>query len=177
MLHTAVTPRIHRTRTLALRSALAALALGTVLIAALPSTDAGAASGTNPPPPPSAAIITPLLQMFAFGNTLGLPLICSDVGSVISIVGAQTGASSATSPLINELNGLCGEFTSEGTSYLQEAEKQSQSFAFVNPVLNPVIAGLSNGLITLGTQDGGAVAPLGPTVAGLGATIAFFEGS
>ena len=55
----------------------------------------------------SGAVITPLLEMFEFGNTVGLPLACSDAGSIISIIGTQTGGASVASKLVTELDSQC----------------------------------------------------------------------
>ena len=125
----------------------------------------------------SSAVITPLLKFFEFGNAIGLPLACSDAGSVVSIFGSQTSSESLTTPLTNELDSLCAQLASQGGTYLQQAIAQSQALVFINPVANPLIADLSNGAKTVGTTDGPSLAPFGPTVAGLGGTVSFFEGS
>ena len=44
-------------------------------------------------------------------------------------------------------------------------------------MVNPLIATLAQGLNTVGTQYAGSLSPFGPTVAGLGGTVTFFEGS
>jgi hypothetical protein len=125
----------------------------------------------------STAVVTPLLKMFVFGNTIGLPLACNDAGSVVSIIGAQTQSSKVLSPLIVELDKNCSQLSSEGNGYLQQAIAQSQALSLVNPLVDPFIADLAGGLTTIGTQYGPSLSPFGPTVAGLGGTVAFFEGA
>lgn len=125
----------------------------------------------------SAAVVTPLLKFFEFGNTIGLPLACSDSSSIVSIIGAQSGAAAATSPLVTQLNNDCATLSSEGGTYLNQAIAESQSLALINPAVNPLLAALSSSFSTVGTNDGPALAPFGPTVAGLGGTVAFFEGT
>ncbi len=125
----------------------------------------------------SAAGVTPLLKMFEFGDTFGLPLACSDAGSVVSIIGAESGSSQGISPLVTQLDSQCSQLSSEGSGYLQQAIAESQGLALINPAVNPLIAALSGGLTTTGTQEGPAISPFGPTVAGLGGTVAFFEGT
>jgi hypothetical protein len=125
----------------------------------------------------SGAVITPLLQLFEFGNTVGLPLLCSDAGSVISIIGTQTGGASASSKLVTELDSQCNELATKGGNYLQEAISKSRALTLLNPAVNPLIADLSKAFKLAGTQYAGSLAPFGPTVAGLGGTVAFFEGS
>ena len=95
----------------------------------------------------------------------------------MSIIGAQSGDNKLTSPLVNELNGLCSQLSSEGNGYLQQAIAESQSLSLINPYVDPLIADLANALQVAGTTYGPSLAPFGPTVAGLGGTVAFFEGS
>jgi hypothetical protein len=125
----------------------------------------------------STAVVAPLLEMFVFGNTIGLPLACTDAGSVVSIIGAETGSSKGLSPLLVELDSECGQLSTQGNVYLNQAITESQGLALINPVVNPLIAALASGFSTVGTQYGSDIAPFGPTVAGLGGTVAFFEGS
>lgn len=161
-------------------TALTALGLGAAVFAAPGASAASGAGSTTAGDTgsgSSAAVVTPLLQMFEFGNAIGLPLACSDAGSVVSIIGAQTGAASGTSKLVTELDGQCVQLASEGGTGLQQAIARSRALTLVNPVVNPLIADLSTGLGTVGTQEAGSLAPFGPTVAGLGGTVAFFEGT
>jgi hypothetical protein len=141
-------------------------------------TNSGSAGDTGSTGPGSgAAAVTPLLDLFEFGNTIGLPLLCSDAGSIVSIFGAQSGTASATSPLVTQLDSQCARLASQGGTFLQQAITESRSLELINPAVDPVIADLSTGLSTLGTQYGSSLVPFGPTVAGLGGTVAFFEGT
>jgi len=163
-------------------------ALGAIVFAAavllglgVPAASGAAASSGSDSPSTgngsSAAVVTPLLELFEFGSTVGTPLMCSDAGSVVSILGAQTHTDALTSPLVTELSSLCATLASQGATFLQQAITASQSLTLINPVMNPLIIDLSDGLTALGTQYGPALSPFGPTVAGLGGTVAFFEGS
>ena len=96
---------------------------------------------------------------------------------MISIIGAETGSSKGISPLVQQLDGQCNQLSAKGSDYLQQAIAESRGLVLINPVVNPLIAGLAGGLTTTGTQEGPALAPFGPTVAGLGGTVAFFEGT
>ncbi len=93
----------------------------------------------------SGAVITPLLKLFEFGNTVGLPLLCSDAGSIVSILGTQTGGASVSSKLVTELDSQCNELASKGGNYLQQAIAQSRALTLINPVVNPLIADLGKG--------------------------------
>jgi hypothetical protein len=156
-----------------------ALGIATAVAALVPGPASGASTGSTGSTgnTGSAAVVTPLLKFFEFGNAVGLPLLCSDSGSIVSIFGAQTETSSATSPLVTELDSQCSQLSSQGGGYLQQAIAESRSLTLVNPVVDPLIADLSTGLSTGGTEFGASLAPFGPTVAGLGGTVAFFEGS
>ena len=125
----------------------------------------------------SGAVVTPLLEIFKFGNAVGLPLACSDAGSIISIIGSQTGGTSVASKLVTELDSQCQQLSSKGGDYLQQAIAQSRAMTLLNPVVNPLIAALAKALNTTGTQEEASLSPFGPTVAGLGGTVTFFEGS
>jgi hypothetical protein len=125
----------------------------------------------------SSAVVTPLLEMFQFGNAVGLPLACSDAGSIVSIIGTQTGGTAVASKLVTELDDQCQQLSSKGGDYLQQAIAQSRALTLLNPVVNPLISNLAKALNTVGTQEEGSLSPFGPTVAGLGGTVTFFEGS
>jgi hypothetical protein len=132
---------------------------------ALPSQSATAQSDSG-----SAAVVTPLLQVFEFGDTTGLPLACDAAASVASNV-------AAASPIATELVTQCQALSQRGDGLLQQAITQSRGLTLINPTVDPVIAMLATPLQAVGTNYGPSLSPFGPTVAGLGGTIAFFEGS
>ena len=157
-------------------------ALALAVVALVPSTASAASgnsgnTGSGNSGNTGAAVVTPLFKFFEFGNAIGLPLLCSDSGSVVSIFGAQSGTAAATSPVVTELDSECASLASQGGGYLQQAITESQSLELINPYVDPIISDLSTGLNTVGTQYGPSLAPFGPTVAGLGGTVAFFEGT
>jgi hypothetical protein len=155
-------------------AAVAAAGLGVVAPLALlsPAGASGAPAG-NSGNSGSSAVVTPLLKMFAFGNSIGLPLACSDAGSIVSIIGSQTGGTAVSSKLVTELDSQCQQLSSKGGDYLQQAMAQSRALTLINPL----ISALATALSTVGTQEGPEMSPFGPTVAGLGGTVTFFEGS
>lgn len=163
------------------RRALATAAAATIgLLAPLVLLSPAGASGSptgNTGNSGSAAGLTPLLEMFQFGNAVGLPLACSDAGSIVSIIGTQTGGTAVASKLVTELDDQCQQLSSKGGDYLQQAIAQSRALTLLNPVVNPLISNLAKALSTVGTQEAGSLSPFGPTVAGLGGTVTFFEGS
>lgn len=159
-------------------AATAAAGLGILApLALLSPAGASSSSAGNSGNSGSAAVMTPLLEMFKFGNAIGLPLACSDAGSIISIIGSQTGGTAVSSQLVTELDDQCNQLSSQGGNNLQQAIAQSRALTLINPAVNPLIAALATAFSTVGTQEGGSLSPFGPTVAGLGGTVTFFEGS
>jgi hypothetical protein len=171
-------PMPRRSRRLHVLAAVASVGLGALAPLALlsPAVASGAPTG-NTGNSGRAAVVTPLLDMFKFGNAIGLPLACSDTGSIVSIIGTQTGGTAVASKLVTELDSQCNELSSKGGDYLEQAIAQSQALTLLNPVVNPLISALATALSTVGTQEGASLSPFGPTVAGLGGTVTFFEGS
>jgi hypothetical protein len=121
--------------------------------------------------PPTAAVLTPTLETFAFGDVVGLPLACDLVGSVLPV------ASPSLTPLSNDLTAFCQTLSAEGDTELQKGIAASSQASAINPLVNPLLAALAAEAVTLGQTDGAQLGPLGPTVAGLGQTISYFEGS
>jgi hypothetical protein len=177
------TPR-RRPRRPHVMAALAATAFGTLASVLFLSPAGASSSSTTTTTNPSATgntgsgvVITPLLELFEFGNNIGLPLACSDAGSVISIIGTQTGGTAVSSALVTELDSQCAQLSAKGGDALTQAIAQSRALTLLNPVINPLIADLAKALNLVGTEYGGSLSPFGPTVAGLGGTVTFFEGS
>lgn len=119
----------------------------------------------------SPAVVGPLLDLFSFGDTVGMPLACDATASLISVTATNA------SPVATELSSECAQLSQVGETWLQQAQSESSGLVLVNPVADPAIAALASAVQTTGTNYGSSLAPFGPTVAGLGGTIAFFEGT
>lgn len=175
---TTPSPTPRRSKRAHVMTALAAAGLGVLTPLALLSPAGASSTPTgNTGNSGSAAVVTPLIKMFEFGNSIGLPLMCSDTGSIVSILGSQVGGTAVSSKLVTELDSQCQQLSAKGGDYLQQAMAQSRALTLINPVVNPLIAALATALSTTGTQEGPEMSPFGPTVAGLGGTVTFFEGS
>lgn len=148
-----------------------------VLLVAQPARAAGPSQTSAPAQPSSAAVVTPLLRFFDFGDVVGLPLVCGVATSTVSAGLAQANLDQYAGPIVTLVSGRCADASQQGDAYLQQAITQSQSLSVINPAVNPVLGATATGLQTLGTQYGQGLAPLGPTVAGLGSTVTYFEGS
>lgn len=157
-----------RGRSIKLAAVAAALS---VTAAAVVPADAAAAPVSDDSGTGDTALITPLLRILNFGATVGLPLACSAASSLLPAFESQL------SDLSNELADQCSKLSSMGGNYLAQAIQQSSALQLVNPVLNPLIAQFSQQVGQTGKDQAAALSPFGPTIAGLGGTIAFFEGS
>lgn len=132
------------------------------------STTSGSGSGSGPG---SAVIVTPLLEMMVFGDTVGLPLGCNLGASVLS------NASTALSSTLGQTVETCGTISSEGYTMLEQGITESSSLSALNTLLNPLIAAGATQLQNTGTNDAALLGILAPTVSSSSGTLAFFEGS
>jgi hypothetical protein len=124
-----------------------------------------------------AAGLTPLLRILDFGAAIGLPLACNLATSVVTAGAAQAHQAKAVSGVVTQILDQCNSLSASGDKALQSAIAQSRAMTLINPVLNPVIAEMATGTHVVGAENAAAVAPFGPTIDGLGGTLAFFEGS
>jgi hypothetical protein len=154
---------------LAWRVAIAALAGGGVIAMAAPS---GAQTSKSP------AIIGPLLTTMTFGDEIALPTGCGLLGGVIEAASAYVpGSGAAISPLFTKLSAECGTIASTGYVYLSQASAAVAPLSAWNPILDPEIAQIGAGVQAFGTNYGTEFGPFGPTIAGFGNTIDYFEGN
>lgn len=149
----------------------AAIAGGTILAAGVCAAPAASAS-TNPGDPGGSTVgATPILELMSFGDTTGLPLACNLSTSLVA------GADPDASPIVTNITQQCNALSQQGQTYLDQDITASEQLNAINPVFNPMFEAMSSGLKNLGTNYGPQLAPFGPMIAGLGSTVAFFEGS
>ena len=96
----------------------------------------------------------------------------------MSIFGSQTSSESLTTPLTNELNSLCVQLASQGGTLPAAGHRGEPGARLHQPGRQssdrrPVQRGEDRGHHRRAVPRG----PFGPTVAGLGGTVSFFEGS
>jgi hypothetical protein len=150
-----------------------AVACGTVV----PTSSAVADPSGDGTAPAAVAGLTPLLRILDFGTAIGMPLACNLVTSVVTAGAAEAHAAHTVSGVVTQIIDQCTSLSQSGDKALQQAIAQSKAMTLINPVLNPVIAGMATGSHVVGADNATSVAPFGPTIDGLGGTIAFFEGS
>lgn len=152
-------------------SAAATLALGTVPASAASKPAAPRAAAAQSP-----AIVGPLLQFFTFGSDVGLPTGCQAASSGIGSGAAYFNVAGQLAPVISAINNGCTTIQTQADTYIAAGNKYSAALAVWNPYVNPVIAQSADSITQAGTEYGDAVAPFGPTIAGLGGTLNFFQG-
>jgi hypothetical protein len=139
---------------------------------------AGFAAPAGAQTPGSPAIVGPLLTTFTFGDEIALPTGCGLAGGAIEAGAAYVpGSSSALSPFFTELNTECSTIAATGYQYLLQFAPAVAPLSAWNPILDPIIAQIGSAVQAFGNNYMAELGPLGPTVAGFGNTINYFEGS
>lgn len=166
-------------RAVRIRRLAAGLAVGVAVVGGtvVPTSPAAADPGSAGTAPATVSGLTPLLRILDFGTAIGMPLACNLVTSIVSAGASQLHAAKAVSGVLTQINAQCTTLSQSGDKALQQAIDQTKALTLINPVLNPVIAAMATGTHVVGADHATAVAPFGPTIDGLGGTLAFFEGS
>jgi hypothetical protein len=165
-------------RAVRIRRRTAGFAIGVVVACATIAPSSPAVADSSGTAPAVAAGLTPLLRILDFGTAIGMPLACNLVTSFVTAGAAQVhGGARAVSGVVTDIINQCTTLSQKGDAALQQAIAKSQGLTLINPVLNPVIAGMATGTHVVGADNATSVAPFGPTIDGLGGTLAFFEGS
>jgi hypothetical protein len=167
----------HFTRRRAIASAAVSAITSLGFLASAPAAHATPAPAAGNASAGSTAIITPLLNLFDFGVTVGIPEGCNTTTATINAGAAYFHANAQVTPLLNIIGDQCTKMAQVFDGYLQQGITASQKYSYLNPYINPGIAAFATGLQDLGTNYADALAPFGPTIAGLGQSATFFEGS
>jgi hypothetical protein len=142
-------------------------------LAGTASASAGVVSSAGQTP----AVVGPLLDFFSFGDNIGLPLVCGTAAAGVGDGAAQYGFAQEASTLIDAIDNFCSTASTDGADYIAEGQATDSPLAGFNPVANPMLQSTGSSVSEFGTTYGTALAPFGPTIAGLGGTIEWFEGS
>ena len=151
-----------------------AVSVAIVCVAAItmiPNTASADQAPSAVPSNQAAALITPLLNILEFGDSVGLPEACN------TGLGAAGSSAASLESILNVIAQQCAELASEGSAQIEAAIAKSSAFAAINPLFDPMIAALASAIQTSGSNYGPTLGPFGPTVAGLGGMVSFFEGS
>jgi hypothetical protein len=148
------------------------LSIAALTVGAAGSPAFAAGHKKKPAAPQNPAVIYPLLEFFQFGDSIGAPIVCGVASGAIS-----SGAGSGANGVVNAINNGCSSIVAVGLKYIDAGIADSTKASAINPYVNPVIAAGGQAVSNFGTTYGSALNPVGPTIAGAGATIDFFEGS
>jgi hypothetical protein len=149
--------------------AVVAVAVAGAAFAVLPTASAAE-------PEQSPAIVGPLLQIFTFGADVGLPTGCQAGTATLGAGAAYFGYAAQLGPYIAKVNNGCTTAQANADTLIAKGNTRSAPLAAWNPYVNPVVQATGDSVTQVGTDYGDALQPMGPTIAGLGATINFFQG-
>jgi hypothetical protein len=149
------------------RRVVAALAVTGAALAVLP---AGSASAEAP------VVIGPLLQIFTFGADVGVPTGCQAGSAALGSGSAELGFAQQAAPVVAAVNTGCDTFQAQADKYIAIGNARSAPAAALNPYVNPMIGQAAASTDQLAADYGPALAPFGGTLAGVGATLNFFQG-
>jgi hypothetical protein len=131
-------------------------------------------------PTADLAVLGPLMSVFQFGTTAGIPLTCNVVSTYATAGIGQSGLGSQAEPLIDflrELNEACGTFAPQATAQVVAFRSALTALTGLNPTVNQVLEALAQGADQFGTTYGSAIAPFGDTAIEFAATIRWFKGA
>lgn len=154
-------------RTRRLRS-LAVLTVAAALV--LPA--AGAQAADEKP-----AVFAPTLGIFDFGADVGLPLGCTLALGYVRDGADLFGQAGTADPVFTSAATGCDTAGTQGKVLLAQGRTMSQPAVALNPFLNPALGQAADSMRVVGTDFATLVSPFGPTIAGTGNTIDFFQGS
>lgn len=124
------------------------------------------------------AVIGPTLDFFGFGTEVGAPLTCGVISASVGSGFTEFGAGEAGNALVEGINGGCDAFAQQGTAFVGQGKVAQAPYAGAfNSFANPVIGQVAAAVTAFGTDYTEALAPFGPTVAGTGNLVNFFQGS
>ena len=160
-------------------TALAAHEVGTPTRLALASPAAGSGSlggsSASAEDPDRVAVLSPMYDFFAFGTDIGMPLGCTLVGAYISDGADEIEQGGQAAPVVSALNENCGAAAEQGSAFVQTGREMSAPLAAINEYADPAIGQAADTMRQVGNDYGAVLSPMGPTIAGTGDTIDFFQ--
>jgi hypothetical protein len=135
-----------------------------------------------PAPDPCVSILSPTIGAIQAGNTVFFGEIAAAPGIVSgSVIGplAQVPGVEETSSLIFSqfptIDAVANEFSSQGAAGLTKLNDSLAPLAAANPALNALVALGANGLSSMSSTLGTAIAPFNVTLAQLAQTLSFLS--
>jgi hypothetical protein len=131
-------------------------------------------SGTSDTTP---VLVGPLLKIFGFGSDVGIPTGCQAATATLGSGAAYVNQAQNVYQLILAINDGCVTLQQQADSLIAQGQSADQPLTAADGYANPMIQATGDAITAFGTQYNDAIAPFGPTIAGFGATLEYFEGS
>jgi hypothetical protein len=136
----------------------------------LPTTSTPATSQVN------VAVLTPLLDTFQFGASVGFLLACNTAAGSISAAASQVpGLSEVITPVLAQISPECGKLSASAVSGLNTLNSELGALQALNAGSAPYFAELNKVFATL-NMLAPQLQPLSGTITALGPLVAFFSG-
>lgn len=165
--------RRSRTATRLAGAAVLAAGMGAAVVATAgpaSATPVAAASSGDP------VIVGPLLNFFAFGDNIGIPLVCGTGAAALGDGAAQYGLASQASTLVNAINDGCGQVSTYGGTFIAMGQADDGGAAALAPVADPALSSLATSVQQFATDFGSTLNPFGATIYGSSGDITWLEG-
>lgn len=139
-------------------------------VLALPATAALAADD-------KPAVFAPTLGIFDFGADVGLPLGCTLALGYARDGADLFGQADTADPVFSAASDGCDQAGVQAKVLLAQGRTMSQPAVALNPYVDPALGQTADSLRIVGRDYAPLVSPFGPTIAGSGDTVDFFQGS
>jgi hypothetical protein len=137
--------------------------------AAPPAAPGGGDAAPPSTPDPEAAtpaVVSPVLQFFAFGGRVGMPLVCS----LTAGAAGPALTDPAVAAIAGEIVSSCASSANQGADALLELDRNLAALAAANPVVQPALDELAASL------EAARDVPFGRSLVQLAALVRFLRG-
>jgi hypothetical protein len=126
----------------------------------------------------SVAVVSPLLELLAFGASVGTPLACSTALSAVAEGAAQVpGLASKIAKELNDINVACATFATDGTAALTSLNTQLAVLEAANSYVVPIFNEFADLLILISRDYGSGLSPFGSTILALSGDVTWLSGA
>ncbi len=124
----------------------------------------------------TVAVLTPLLDTFQFGASVGFLLVCNTGAGALSAAAAQVpGLSKVIAPVISQISPLCSKMSTAAVGSLTELNDQLRVLSGLTPGTAPFFAE-ANQVWAVLDRLAPQLEPLSGTLTAIGPLVEFFQG-
>jgi hypothetical protein len=132
-----------------------------------PATSGGSAGETPAPAGPDRlTVVSPTLQLLAFGGQIGMPLLCSLAAGTLGPALSDPGVSA----VVGQIHTTCVSMANQGADQLRALDDSLTALAAVDPAARAALDGLATALDTAAATD----APFARYLLQISALVRFF---